>query len=128
MPIEYIWGYDYDELKDALLVTPGPDDDLERRDAVRRALRGIAERVAEERVGGTGFGVLVDSSGRALAAPEGRALGAVQAGVGERQFDVGEGGGARHEVEGLEDEPELAVAQVGELVLVEVVASVPSIR
>ena len=38
-------------------------------------LRGIAERVAEERVGGTGFGVLVDSRGRAVAAPQGRALG-----------------------------------------------------
>ncbi|HEX4048831.1 MAG TPA: HAMP domain-containing protein, partial [Elusimicrobiota bacterium] len=41
-------------------------------------LRAIAERVAEERVGGTGFGVLVDSNGRALAAPEGRTLDAVQ--------------------------------------------------
>jgi PAS domain S-box-containing protein len=41
-------------------------------------LRGIAERVAEERVGGTGFGVLVDSRGRALAAPEGRSLDAMQ--------------------------------------------------
>ncbi len=41
-------------------------------------LRGIAERVAEERVGGTGFGVLVDSRGRALAEPEGHALSAVQ--------------------------------------------------
>jgi signal transduction histidine kinase len=41
-------------------------------------LRRIAEKVAEERVGGTGFGVLVDANGRALAAPEGRALGAVQ--------------------------------------------------
>ena len=34
----------------------------------------IARRVAEERVGGTGFGVLVDASGRALAVPEGREL------------------------------------------------------
>ena len=41
-------------------------------------LRGIAERVAAERVGGTGFGLLVDSGGNALAAPEGRALGAVK--------------------------------------------------
>ncbi|MFI5350546.1 MAG: HAMP domain-containing protein, partial [Elusimicrobiota bacterium] len=41
-------------------------------------LGGIAERVAEERVGGTGFGVLVDSRGRVLAAPQGRALGKVQ--------------------------------------------------
>ncbi len=40
-------------------------------------LRALAERVAAERVGGTGFGVLVDSQGRALAAPEGRARGAV---------------------------------------------------
>ena len=32
-------GYDYDELKDALLVSPGPEEDFERRDAVRRALR-----------------------------------------------------------------------------------------
>jgi RNA polymerase sigma factor (sigma-70 family) len=36
-------GYDYDELNDALLISPGPHEDLERRDAVRRALRGIAE-------------------------------------------------------------------------------------
>ncbi|HEY5196091.1 MAG TPA: RNA polymerase sigma factor, partial [Solirubrobacteraceae bacterium] len=36
-------GYDYDELKDALLIAPGPAEDLERRDAVRRALWGIAE-------------------------------------------------------------------------------------
>jgi RNA polymerase sigma factor (sigma-70 family) len=36
-------GYDYDELQDALLVAPGPEDDLERREAVRRTLRGIAE-------------------------------------------------------------------------------------
>jgi RNA polymerase sigma factor (sigma-70 family) len=42
-------GYDYDELKDALLVTPGPHDDLERRDAVRRALRGIAELPERQR-------------------------------------------------------------------------------
>ena len=41
-------------------------------------LREIAARVAEERVGGTGFGVLVDSRGRAVAAPRGRALGGVQ--------------------------------------------------
>jgi signal transduction histidine kinase len=37
-------------------------------------MREIARRVAEERVGGTGFGVLVDARGRALAAPEGRNL------------------------------------------------------
>jgi signal transduction histidine kinase len=41
-------------------------------------LRRIAERVAEERVGGTGFGVLVDGHGRVLASPEGRELGAVE--------------------------------------------------
>jgi RNA polymerase sigma factor (sigma-70 family) len=35
-------GYDYDELQDALLVSPGPEHELERREAVRRALRGIA--------------------------------------------------------------------------------------
>jgi RNA polymerase sigma factor (sigma-70 family) len=35
-------GYDYDELKDALAVSPGPYEDLERREAVRRALWGIA--------------------------------------------------------------------------------------
>ncbi|MDE2510541.1 MAG: HAMP domain-containing protein, partial [Elusimicrobia bacterium] len=34
----------------------------------------IAERVAEERVGGTGFGVLVGADGAALATPEGREL------------------------------------------------------
>jgi NtrC-family two-component system sensor histidine kinase KinB len=37
-------------------------------------LRGIAERVAQDRVGGTGFGVLVDGTGAPLAVPEGRAL------------------------------------------------------
>ncbi len=42
-------GYDYDELKDALLVTPGPEQDLERREAVRRALRGIAELPERQR-------------------------------------------------------------------------------
>lgn len=34
----------------------------------------IAERVAADRVGGTGFAVLVDAEGRALAVPEGRSL------------------------------------------------------
>ena len=42
-------GYDYDELTDALLVAPGPEEDLERRDAVRRALRGIAELPERQR-------------------------------------------------------------------------------
>jgi RNA polymerase sigma factor (sigma-70 family) len=42
-------GYDYDELKDALLISPGPDEDLERREAVRRALRGIAELPERQR-------------------------------------------------------------------------------
>jgi PAS domain S-box-containing protein len=41
------------------------------------SLGELAERVAAERVGGTGFAVLVDGEGRALAAPEGRAIGAV---------------------------------------------------
>jgi hypothetical protein len=35
-------------------------------------LRAIAERVAEDRVGGTGFGILVDGTGHLLALPEGR--------------------------------------------------------
>ena len=39
-------------------------------------------------------------------------------GVGERQLDVGQRARARDEVEALEDEADLAVAQVGELVLV----------
>jgi RNA polymerase sigma factor (sigma-70 family) len=42
-------GYDYDELQDALLVAPGPEEGLERRDAVRRALRGIAELPERQR-------------------------------------------------------------------------------
>ncbi|HEU0318666.1 MAG TPA: sigma-70 family RNA polymerase sigma factor, partial [Solirubrobacteraceae bacterium] len=42
-------GYDYDELKEALLVTPGPEQDLERREAVRRALRGVAELPERQR-------------------------------------------------------------------------------
>lgn len=37
-------------------------------------LRQLAERVAAERVGGSGFAVLVDGEGRALAAPGGRSL------------------------------------------------------
>ncbi len=37
-------------------------------------LRAVAERTAEERVGGTGFVVLVDGRGRPLAMPDGRAL------------------------------------------------------
>ncbi|MEK7388723.1 MAG: ATP-binding protein [Elusimicrobiota bacterium] len=37
-------------------------------------LSALAERVAAERVGGTGFTVLVDAQGRALALPEGRPL------------------------------------------------------
>ncbi len=41
------------------------------------SLEELAERVASERVGGTGWAVLVDAQGRALAAPEGRAIGAV---------------------------------------------------
>lgn len=41
------------------------------------SLGELAERVAAERVGGTGWAVLVDAEGRALAAPEGRAVGAV---------------------------------------------------
>jgi hypothetical protein len=41
------------------------------------SLGELAERVAAERVGGTGFAVLVDAEGRALAAPEGVLLGAV---------------------------------------------------
>src|ERR1039458_114153 len=41
-----------------------------------------------------------------------------QAGVGERQLDVDERACARDEVEALEDEADLAVAQVGEIVLV----------
>ena len=41
-------------------------------------------------------------------------------GVGQRQLDVRQRARARHEVEALEDEADLAVAQVGELVLVDV--------
>jgi PAS domain S-box-containing protein len=37
-------------------------------------LAPLARRVAEDRVGGTGFGVLIDASGRPLALPDGRAL------------------------------------------------------
>lgn len=37
-------------------------------------LSQIAQRVAEERVGGTGFGVLIDERGRPLALPDGHAL------------------------------------------------------
>lgn len=44
---------------------------------VALSLSALAERVAAERVGGTGFSVLVDGQGRLLAAPEGVALGSV---------------------------------------------------
>ncbi|MEK7383546.1 MAG: cache domain-containing protein, partial [Elusimicrobiota bacterium] len=37
-------------------------------------MRGIAERVASERVGGTGFAVLIDARGEPVAVPEGRNL------------------------------------------------------
>ncbi|MEA2302444.1 MAG: hypothetical protein QOE44_2979 [Solirubrobacteraceae bacterium] len=42
-------GYDYDELEDALQATGGPEQDLERREAVRRTLRGIAELPERQR-------------------------------------------------------------------------------
>ena len=42
-------------------------------------------------------------------------LRAREAAVDERQLDVGERGGARQQLEGLEDEADLAVAQVGQL-------------
>ncbi|UTI62388.1 sigma-70 family RNA polymerase sigma factor [Paraconexibacter antarcticus] len=35
-------GYDHAELEEALHLTPGPEEDLERRDVVRRTLRGVA--------------------------------------------------------------------------------------
>lgn len=35
-------GYDHAELHEALRVTPGPEEDLERRDVVRRTLQGVA--------------------------------------------------------------------------------------
>ncbi len=35
-------GYDYDELKEALRVAPGPDDELERRQVIRQTLAGVA--------------------------------------------------------------------------------------
>ncbi len=55
---------------------------------------------------------------RPLGAPA--ALRAPQPGVGERQLDVDERARARHEVEALKHEADLAVAQVGEIVLVHV--------
>src|ERR1700676_1130456 len=44
---------------------------------------------------------------------------AVDSGVGERELHVGDRAGARDEVEALEDEADLAAAQVREVVLVE---------
>lgn len=35
-------GYDHAELHEALRVSPGPEEDLERRDVVRRTLQGVA--------------------------------------------------------------------------------------
>ena len=43
---------------------------------------------------------------------------AAQAGIGERQLDVGQRARARDQVEALKDEADLAIAQVGEVVLV----------
>lgn len=54
-----------------VLILPFSKDIIAR---VSIPLREIAERVAADRVGGTGFGVLVDEAGRALATPDGRAL------------------------------------------------------
>ena len=45
---------------------------------------------------------------------------AVDAGIGQRQLDVRQRARAGHQVEALEDEPDLAVAQVGEVVFVHV--------
>ena len=42
-------GYDYDELEKALLVSPGPEKDLEHREVIRRALRGIARLPERQR-------------------------------------------------------------------------------
>jgi RNA polymerase sigma factor (sigma-70 family) len=42
-------GYDYDELRGALQVAPGPEEELERREAVRRALRGVADLPERQR-------------------------------------------------------------------------------
>ena len=47
------------------------------------------------------------------------ALGLLHARVHERQLDVGECRRARDEVEALEDEPDLPVAHLGELLVIE---------
>ena len=46
-------------------------------------------------------------------------LGAREAGVDQRQLDVVQGVGARQQVEGLEDEADLLVADAGQLAVVE---------
>ena len=46
-------------------------------------------------------------------------------GVDEGQLDVVEGGGARQQVEGLEDEADLAVADRGQLVVVHLETTLP---
>src|SRR3954452_944604 len=42
-------GYDYDELKESLRVSEAPEAELERRDVVRRTLRGLAELPERQR-------------------------------------------------------------------------------
>jgi RNA polymerase sigma factor (sigma-70 family) len=42
-------GFDQQELEAALNVVPGPEQDLERRDVIRRTLRGIAELPERQR-------------------------------------------------------------------------------
>src|SRR6185312_8696018 len=65
-------------------------------------------------------GVRVEVAGRLQRGERAAAaLRARQAGVGERQLDLRERARARNEVEALEDEAELAVADVGEVVVVE---------
>ena len=42
-------GYDYDELSEALHVAPGPEEELERRQAIRQTLAGVADLPDKQR-------------------------------------------------------------------------------
>ena len=96
----------------------GEDQRRVRDDRARDRRLAAAGRLRAPRAGG--------GRGRTCRPPRARAAArrrrsiALEAGVGERQFDVGDRARAGHQVEALEDEPDLAVAQIGEVVLVEV--------
>ena len=98
-------------------VAGGLVGEQDRRTVDQRARDGDALALpARELVGMVAHAVLeADALERLGGAPA--ALGARHPRVDHRQLDVLERGGARQQMEGLEHEPDLAVADAGELVL-----------